>query len=161
MKKLFAKLGIRDFMSFDSKGIQELKTDGRKKVVEWDRVTKVVFIDYFEEYSGYCLTDEYKSKKVFNKINVNCKKNLVKVRTGGKQSIKKNVIKPFRTRFGTTCIYYVVCVEYITVDGKKNMYITHYDKSKKKNQMTSLKDFISEEKIQELPRADGFIHLVS
>lgn len=161
MKKLIAKFGIRDFLSFNAMGVVELDVDGKKKTIEWERVIKVVFVGYFEEYSGYFLTEEYKAKDLYDTIVVNCKKNTVKVRTEGKQSIKKNVLEPFKTKFGTTSFFNAVFVEYKTIEGNRNMYVTHFEKSKKKNQIESLKKHLSEGVISEEERADGFVHLAS
>ncbi|MDO6738997.1 hypothetical protein [Wenyingzhuangia sp. 2_MG-2023] len=161
MKKLLARFGFRNFLTFDPHGLEVLDVKGQKDVIEWNDILKVVFVGYFEEYSGYFLTNDYKSKALYENIEINCSQNMVKIRTGGSPIVKKNTSESFTTKFGTTCIYDVVFIEYRTPEGGKNLYALHYKKSKKEGQIKNLKRFLTDDKIHKATRADGFNHIFS
>ncbi|WP_010136911.1 hypothetical protein [Ochrovirga pacifica] len=160
MKKLLAKLGVKSFLNFNQNGIEVVNTDSERFFVDWDKIEKVVFVGYFEEYSGYFLTNDYKSKELYNDIFIDCAQNQVKIRTGSTPVVKRNTSDSFTTKHGTTCIYDAVFVEYRTKDGKLDLYAQHYNKNKVKEVKTELEKHLAN-KVYQFTRLDGFNHISS
>ncbi len=161
MKKLFAKFGLKNYWSFSESGVELVNSSGEKCVVVWDKVQRITFVDYFEEYSGYFLTDDYKNKVTYNDIRIDCNKNIVRIRTGSTPVVKKNTSDAFSTKHGTACVEKAVFVEYFNNKGKMNLYVEHFESHKKAKQMKELTKYISSDKINKKTRVDGFNHLVS
>ncbi|NJB81950.1 hypothetical protein [Wenyingzhuangia aestuarii] len=159
MRKLFAKFKGKSLLSFDSKGINVMSSSKDKSVVCWKNVNKIVLVAHFEEYSGYFLTEEYKSKVLYNDMFVDCSQNMLKIRTGGTPTVKNNTSKPFSKKFGTTCVYNALFVEYTTEDGKKNLFAVHYEPEKKADLVKELEDYLNEKKIFVENRTEGFNYI--
>lgn len=155
MKKLFAKLIGKVFLSYNDKGVDVENSVGFKGNIDWKTVNKIVFVDYFEEYSGYFLTEEYMDKVLYNDIYVDCNQNIVKIRTGGAPTIKKNTSKPFSRKFGTTLVNNVALVEY-NDNNTKNLYAVHYKKSELISLLSEIENYISKDKIYNESRVEGF-----
>ncbi|ANW97018.1 hypothetical protein AXE80_12315 [Wenyingzhuangia fucanilytica] len=159
MKRLFARIRKNKNISFDESGIIATTSDGQEVLVKWGSVNKIVLLDAFEEYSGYFLTDDYKSKVLYHDISIACKQNIVKVRTGGSPSVKKNISEPFSKNFGTTSIYYPVFVEYVDDLGNKNLYANHYSNKDKEEVVKQLKTFLPKDKVHQKKKVEGFTPL--
>lgn len=159
MKKLFSKIRKKKNLSFDKDGIKATLSEGREVVIKWSSVNKVVLLDTFEEYSGYFLTEDYLSKVLYHDISVDCKQNVVKIRTGGTPKVKKNTSEPFSMNFGTTSIYYPIFIEYIDDLGNKNLYATHYNDWKKLEIIEELETFLPKKMIREKKKLEGFTAL--
>lgn len=156
MKKLLAKLIGKIYLSYNDKGILVKDSKNSANTIGWSHVNKIVFVDYFEEYSGYFLTEDYKNKVLYNDISVDCNRNIVKVRTGGAPSIKKNTSKPFSKQFGTTLINNVVFVEYQDLEGLKSLYAVHYEDSESEKLKQELKEFTKKDNIFIEQKIEGF-----
>ena len=156
MKRFFDKLRNKKTLSFDKEGVLVSNSKGNSIVVDWDKINKVVFVDTFEEYSGYFLTEEYKNKELYKSIKIACNQNVVKIRTGGAPTIKNNTSEPFSRDFGTTSIYYPVFIEYLDAEGSKNLYATHYDEGHKKQLIKEFKEILGEDRIRFKKRLEGF-----
>lgn len=159
MKKLFAKFKRKSLLSFDSNGVKVDTSLKESIVVTWDNITKIVAVGHFEEYSGYFLTEEYKSKDLYNDIHVDCSRNTVKIRTGGAPTVKNNTSEPFSRKFGTTCIYNVVFVEYKNSDNLTNLFAIHYKEGNKSELIKDLKVFLKNEKVFDENRIEGFSYI--
>ncbi|NIJ43631.1 hypothetical protein FHR24_000070 [Wenyingzhuangia heitensis] len=159
MKKLFAKLKGKSLLSYDNKGVNVVTSLKRCNVVEWSKINKIVFVGHFEEYSGYFLTEEYKTKALYNDIYTDCSQNMLKIRTGGTPTVKNNTSKPFSRKFGTTCVYYAVFVEYLTDEGDKNLFAVHYDADRKAEIVKELERFLNDKKIFVENRIEGFNYI--
>ena len=159
MKKFFDKIFRRGKIAFDEVGILATKSDGKEIVVKWSNVKKIVLVDTFEEYSGYFLTEDYKSKVLYHNIYLACNQNVVRIRTGGSPKIRKNTSRPFSRKFGTTSIYYPIFVEYIDEFGRKNLYANHYDDEAKLETVKKLSEFLSKDKIHKKNKVEGFTTL--
>ncbi|MGY5355069.1 hypothetical protein [Wenyingzhuangia sp. IMCC45467] len=159
MKKFFAKIRKKKMLSFDEQGVSMSISNGEKVVVKWANINKVVLLDTFEEYSGYFLTDDYLSKSIYNDICIECSQNIVKIRTGGSPTVKKNTSDPFSRNFGTTSIYYPVFIEYIDEFGNKNLFATHYNNGKKDEVVKQFEAFLPKDKIRQKKKIEGFTPL--
>lgn len=161
MKKLFARWVGKSSLSFNDHGVDVRSSEKKiKEVVDWKSVTKVVFVEYFEEYSGYFLTDEFKSKELYDDIFVDCCQNIVKVRTGGRSRINRNISAPFKRKFGTTGIYNIVFVEYcLENEEKTNLFAVHYKSKNKLNLKKELGKYLDKEKIFDNYRMEGFSYV--
>ena len=159
MKKLFAKFKKKKNLSFDEKGISATLSNGKNIRIDWSGIEKVVLLDVFEEYSGYFLTEDYKSKVIYHDISIDCSQNTVRIRTGGAPKIRKNTSRPFSRKFGTTSIYYPVFIEYRGDSGHKNLYANHYDDKAKSEMVEKLSSFIPKEKIHQKNKIEGFTPL--
>lgn len=159
MKKLFARILKKKSLSFDKQGVSVEKSNGEEVVVKWNTVNKIVLLDTFEEYSGYFLTEDYQSKVLYHDISIACNQNIVKIRTGGSPTVKKNISDPFSKNFGTTSIYYPVFVEYIDDLGNKNLYANHYDQNNKEELIKQFQEFLPKDKILEKKKIEGFTPL--
>lgn len=161
MRKLFARFRRRNLLSYDRANGVEVTTSLAKQsvTVDWSSVEKIVLVSQFEEYSGYFLTDEYKSKELYNDIFVDCNRNIVKIRTGGAATVKKNSSEPFSSKFGTTCIYFALFVVYKSAEGKTNLFATHYKDENKKNLLEDLKSVLDDEKVLVEKRIEGFNYI--
>ncbi len=157
MKKLFARFKKEVMMSFSDDFMNVQLSTGEKKEIRWDSVVKLVFVNSFEEYSGYFLTDEYKRKELYKDICINCKRNTVRIRTGGAPTIENNAINPFLMKFGMTSIPDAVFTEYKDDAGEINLYVVHYNKSKKDKLIEQLKIKISN--IYYEQRIEGFSYI--
>lgn len=159
MKKFLQKVLKKKSLSFDKQGVSAKLSDGKEIVVHWSQIDKVIVLNVFEEYSGYFLTDDYLSKKLYHDISVECKQNVVKIRTGGAPTVKKNTSDPFSRNFGTTSIYYPVFVEYTDKLGHKNLFASHYDQNKKNEIVKQLTSFLSKDKVVQENKIEGFTPL--
>ena len=157
MKKLFTKFRKKDALCYDKGGVEMIKN----QKTPWFKIHKIVFVDYFEEYSGYFLTDDYKSKVLYNEMNINCSQNTVKVRTGSTSVVKKNMSNSFTMEHGTTCIHEIVFIEYLDKEGRKSLYASHYDKGKLKHDVKELSRLLSYDKVFMFERSDGFNYIAS
>lgn len=157
MKKMFAKFTGKKTLSYDDKGIVVKKSSESEMIVNWQSINKVVFVNYFEEYSGYFLTDDYKLKTLYNDISVDCNRNIVKIRTGGAPTVNKNTSKPFSKKYGTTSINDVVFVEYKDVKGAKNLYALHYENVNKSAE--ALRNYLDENKVLQESKIEGFSYI--
>lgn len=161
MKKILAKFGLKGNWSFSENGVEVVNSSEQKCVVAWSKINKIVFVDYFEEYSGYFLTDDFLSKKLYTDIKIDCSKNEVRIRTGSSPVLKKNMTNAFTTKHGTTCVKQAVFVEYVSDKGEKLLYANHFNSSKKTKEIQEIEKFIDISKITKKTRVDGFNHLAS
>lgn len=156
MKKLIAKLLKKKNLHFDTIGVCAKKSDGQKIIISWNKINKVIILNTFEEYSGYFLTQDYLSKRLYHDISISCNRNIVKIRTGGSPQIRKNTSDPFSRNFGTTSIYHPVFIEYKDDLGRKSLFACHYNTSKKEELLDQLKSFITSDKIFNNNKIEGF-----
>lgn len=161
MNKLFFNFGIKNYWSFDENGVNVVNSSGEKLIVAWDKIHKISFVDYFEEYSGYFLTDEYINKATYNDIRIDCNKNSVRIRTGSTPVVRRNTSNAFTTKHGTACVEKAVFVEYLNNNGDTNLYVEHFEKLKKSKQINELTKYLPADKICKQKRVDGFNHLAS
>jgi len=161
MKNLFEKWIRKSPLSFNDNGVSlRVSTKNTKVVVGWEAITKVVFVGYFEEYSGYFLTDEFTSKELYNDIFVDCNQNIVKIRTGGRSRVKKNTSSPFQRKFGTTSIHNVVFVEYCSEnESKPNLFAVHFNSQTKLKMIKELESFLAKETLLDEHRVEGFSYI--
>ncbi|GGF65970.1 hypothetical protein [Wenyingzhuangia marina] len=159
MKKLFARILRKEKISFNEKGIFVTLSDDTNLRIKWNRVEKIILLDVFEEYSGYFLTEDYKSKVLYHDISIACNQNVVRIRTGGTPKVRKNTSKLFSRKFGTTSIYFPIFVEYIDESGNKNLYANHYDDKAKLETIEKLSSFIPKDKIHQKNKIEGFTPL--
>lgn len=157
--KLFSFLSKKKYLSYNEQGVLTTNSIGQSFFLPWKMIKKVVVVRFFEEYSGYFLTKEYKSKHLYNDIAINCSHNIVRIRTGSKPRIHKNISKPFSRKFGLTSIYHVVFVEYNDSVGNKNLYAAHYNNEQKDLFVTELKKHLDKEKIRLKKIIEGFTPL--
>lgn len=159
MKKLFARILKKKYLSFNGQGISIENSNGEELVVKWNEINKIVLLDTFEEYSGYFLTEDYLSKVLYQDISIACTQNLVKIRTGGSPTVKRNISDPFSRNFGTTSIYYPVFIEYVDELGNKNLYANHYNENNKEELIKQFESFLSKGKVLQKKKVEGFTPL--
>ncbi|MDO3695819.1 hypothetical protein QVZ41_13295 [Wenyingzhuangia sp. chi5] len=159
MKKLFAKLRKKKNLSFDKSGVFATLSDGKEVVIKWSVIKKIILLDTFEEYSGYFLTEDYKSKALYDDISIDCNQNVVRIRTGGTPKVRKNTSRPFSRKFGTTSIYYPIFIEYVDDLGNKKLYANHYDDGAKLETVKKLSSFLAKDKIHQKNKVEGFTPL--
>ncbi|MGY5355068.1 hypothetical protein [Wenyingzhuangia sp. IMCC45467] len=149
----------KKYLTYYKDGILVTLSTNESIVVDWKKIEKIVFVSVFEEYSGYFLTNDYKSKVLYNNISIDCRQNIVRIRTGRAPTTKKNTSEPFSRKFGTTSIYHVVFVEYIDELENKNLYGIHYNNDDKNELINTFKIFLNKDKIHEQKMIEGFTPL--
>ena len=154
--KLLSFFQQKKYLSYSKKGVLITASNNSSKIISWESIKKIVLVDIFEEYSGYFLTEDYKSKVIYHDISIDCSQNTVRIRTGGAPKIRKNTSRPFSRKFGTTSIYYPVFIEYRDDLGHKNLYANHYDDKAKSEMVEKLSSFIPKEKIHQKNKIEGF-----
>ncbi|MDO3695820.1 hypothetical protein QVZ41_13300 [Wenyingzhuangia sp. chi5] len=156
---LFSFVSKRKYVLFNEEGILAILSDQKPLIISWEQVEKIVLTDVFEEYSGYFLTEDYKSKVLYHDISIDCNQNVVRIRTGGTPKVRKNTLKPFSRKFGTTSIYYPIFIEYVDDSGNKNLYANHFDDKAKLEIVEKLSLFLPKDKIHQKKRIGGFTPL--
>jgi len=148
-------------LSFNDNGVNlRLSTKKTKVIVGWEAINKIILVEYFEEYSGYFLTEEFLSKELYKDIFVDCKQNIVKIRTGGRSSVKRNTSSPFKRKFGTTSIHNVIFVEYCSEkDSKPNLFAVHFNSETKLELTKKLEKFLGKENLFKERRVEGFSYI--
>ncbi|MGY5351953.1 hypothetical protein ACXGQW_05240 [Wenyingzhuangia sp. IMCC45533] len=159
MKKILAKFMRKRTLSYNDGGITVDISGENVFKINWQSILKLVFVEYFEEYSGYFLTEDYKSKSLYQNIYVDCNRNVVKIRTGGTPTVKNNTSKPFSRKFGTTSIAHVVFVEFKDDKGLKNLYAVHYQPEKLGETVSEIKACLDDEKIYTEGTIEGFSYI--
>ena len=144
---------------FNVDGVLVVTSQKDEKYIKWSNINKIVVLNIFEEYSGYFFTEDYRSKKLYHDISIDCYKNKLKVRTGGAPLTKQNVSKPFSKQFGTTTLFHPVFVEYKDDLGNLNLYATHFEGSNKDIYLKQLEDFFPAERLFQKAKIEGFSSL--
>jgi len=161
MRKLLSRFIKNTSLNYDEDGVCVYDEQRSLTKISWLNISKIIFVGFFEEYSGYFLTDDFKGKKQYAKIFFDGMHNTVKVRTTGSPSVKKNASEPFKIPHGTTNITKVIFIEYLDVQGNKNIYAVHYSDGKKEELVNQLKVYLTEKKVFIRSRLDGFGHIPS
>jgi hypothetical protein len=157
--KLFSFLHKKKYLSYTDQVVEATNSNDEPVFLTWKIIKKVVFTNVFEEYSGYFLTDEYKSKSLYDDISINCSHNVVRIRTGSSPTTNRNISKPFSRKFGLTSIYHVVFVEYYDDVGNLNLYAAHYDNEQKNELVADFKQYVKEDVIYFKKIIEGFTPL--
>ena len=157
--KLFSFLRKKEYVSYNKQGVLTTIANNDSKVIPWGNITKIVLVNVFEEYSGYFLTEEYKSKVLYHDIAINCSHNIVRIRTGSSPTTNKNISKPFSRKYGLTSVYHVIFVEYNDDLGNKNLYASHYANEQKNELVAGFKAHLKEEIVHVKKIIEGFTPL--
>ena len=157
--KLLSFFQMKKYLSYSKQGVLITVSNNNSKIISWKSIKKIVLVEIFEEYSGYFLTEDYKSKVTYHDISIDCSQNTVRIRTGGAPKIRKNTLKPFSRKFGTTSIYHPIFIEYVDDSGNKNLYANHYDDKAKLEIVEKLSSFLPKDKIHQINKIEGFTPL--
>ena len=159
MNKFLSRFLKKKSLRYDGDGVEICQENDVEKKISWLEVNKVIFVGFFEEYSGCFLTDDFLNKKKYQHVYFEDVKNSVKIRTGSSPVVKSNVDQPFAIPHGTTNMIKIVLIEYTEENESKGLYAIHYEEKTKKEMIKEIKLYLPDDKVLVKSRLDGFAYI--